>query len=424
MEPQAKKAGNGYGLSLAVLATLFFMWGFCTVLNDVLVPHLKAVFEMDYVQTLLVQFVFFLSYFIFALPSGRVIEWIGYKGSIMAGLAVMACGCILFIPAAYLPSYPLFLSAFFVLAAGITLLQVAANPYVAVLGPEKTASSRLNLVQAFNSLGTVVGPIFGGMLILSRSTTGTVAAGAAVTLQQRMSDARAVELPYFGIAVVLLLLAGLIWATRLPRIATEPETEAQARDTIWRHRLLVMGIAAIFLYVGAEVSIGSFLINYMTSPHIGIVTTAIASGYVSYYWGGAMVGRFVGAYVMDLRADDETTPARILGLNCAVAVVLIVASMALSGTAAQWAMLLVGLCNSIMFPTIFTLAIRGLGPLTGRGSAALIMAIFGGAVLPEVQALLADSVGLTISFVLPIVCYVYLWIFARACRNAIATAQA
>ena len=209
----------------------------------------------------------------------------------------------------------MFLSAFFVLAAGITLLQVAANPYVAVLGPEKTASSRLNLVQAFNSLGTVIGPIFGGMLILSRSTTGTVAVGAAVTLQQRMADAQTVELPYIGIAVVLLLIAGLIWATRLPRIATEPETEAQARDTIWRHRLLVMGIAAIFLYVGAEVSVGSFLINYMTSPHIGIATSAIASGYVSYYWGGCHDRPFRRRYVMDLRKDDETTPARFLGLQ-------------------------------------------------------------------------------------------------------------
>ncbi len=389
------------------------MWGFCTVLNDVLVPHLKAVFEMNYVRTMLIQFVFFFSYFVFALPSGRVIEWIGYKGAIMVGLGVMALGCLLFIPAAYLPSYPVFLSAFFVLAAGITLLQVAANPYVAILGPEKTSSSRLNLVQAFNSLGTVVGPIFGGMLILSRSTSGTVAAGTVVTLQQRLADARAVEQPYLGIAIVLLLIVGLIWVTRLPRISTEPQNEEQARDSIFRHKLLVMGVVAIFLYVGAEVSIGSFLISYMTSPHIGVATSTIASGYLSYYWGAAMVGRFIGAFVMNARSDDVGTPAKILAFNCAAAIVLIVLSIATSGTVAQWSILLVGLCNSIMFPTIFTIAIRGLGPLTGRGSAALVMAIFGGALLPVMEGSLADSIGLTVSLLLPAACYVYIWIFAR-----------
>jgi FHS family L-fucose permease-like MFS transporter len=417
-------SGGGYGRSLSVLATLFFMWGFCTVLNDVLVPHLKAVFEMNYTRTLLIQLVFFTSYLFFALPSGLVLRLIGYKRGIMLGLTIMACGCLLFVPAARLPSYYVFLSAFFVLGAGITLLQVAANPYVAVLGSEETSSSRLNLVQALNSLGTVIGPLFGGFLILSRSTSGNVAAGTALTLQQRFADAQTVVLPYIGIAVVLLLLAGLIWATRLPQIPTQAETEEQAHDSIFRHRLLWLGVAAIFLYVGAEVTIGSLLISYMTSPHIGIATSTIASHFVSYYWGAAMVGRFVGAYLMSINAKDETTPARFLGFNCLAAIALIAISVATSGAIAQYTILLVGLCNSIMFPTIFTLAIRRLGPLTGWGSALLIMAIFGGAVLPELQALLADSVGLTISFMLPIVCYIYLWTFARASRNEIAMEQA
>jgi FHS family L-fucose permease-like MFS transporter len=403
--------GN-FGLALSVLATLFFMWGFCTVLNDILVPHLKAVFQMNYVQTMLIQFVFFLSYFIFALPSAKIIEWIGYKGAIIAGLFVMACGCLFFIPAAgftsFPPSYPMFLSAFFVLAAGITLLQVAANPYVAVLGPEKTSSSRLNLVQAFNSLGTVVGPIFGGLLILSRTTSGTVAAGTVVTLPERIADAQAVQLPYFGIALVLLLIASLIWVTRLPQISTLPENAEQARDTLWGHKILVLGVVAIFVYVGAEVSIGSFLINYITSPHISAMTSTDATRYVSYYWGGAMVGRFAGAALM-----RWISPSIILGLNCFIAGALVVASMVLMGPPAMWAILLVGLCNSIMFPTIFTLAIRGLGPLTGRGSAALIMAIFGGALVPLIQGAVADRAGVTISFLAPLVCYLYILYFAR-----------
>lgn len=405
-----------YGAALSVLATLFFMWGFCTVLNDVLVAHLKAVFAMNYVQTMLIQFVFFTSYFLFAIPAARVIEWLGYKGAIIVGLAIMGCGCLLFIPAAGLlafpPSYPVFLSAFFVLAGGITLLQVAANPYVAALGAEKTASSRLNLVQAFNSVGTVLAPMFGGLLILSRSTTGTVSAGTAVTLPQRLADAQAVQLPYLFVAVVLFVLAGLIWLTRLPVLSTQPRNAQEARDTLWRHRLLVLGVVAIFLYVGAEVTIGSFLISYITSPHISAMTSTEAAKHLSYYWGGAMIGRFAGAAVM-----RRVSPSKILAGNCMAAACLVVVSMLASGTLAMWAILLVGLCNSIMFPTIFTLAIRGLGPLTGRGSAALVMAICGGAVLPLIQGALADTVGLTVSFAMPVLCYVYIWFFAMRSRD-------
>ncbi|MGC9953558.1 MAG: sugar MFS transporter [Rhizomicrobium sp.] len=398
---------NGHALALSVLTTLFFVWGFCTCLNDILVPLLKKVFELNYVQTMLIQFVFFGGYFILSLPSAKLIEWIGYKRSIIVGLGVMGCGCLIFVPAAALLSYPVFLSGLFVLAGGITLLQVAANPYVVVLGPEKTSSARLNLSQAFNSLATFVAPVFGGLFILSRTKAGIAAAGAFETLSDRFADAQALQLPYVGIAVVLFLLTGLIWITRLPDISTQPKTTEEAKDTVWRHNLLIMGVVAIFLYVGAEVTIGSFLINYITSPHISHMTTASAANYLSMYWGGAMVGRFVGAFAMRI-----VPPSKMLADNCIAAGVLIVISMIATGPLAMWAILLVGICNSIMFPTIFALAIRGLGPLTGRGSGALVMAICGGAVLPMIQATLADSIGLTISFIVPIVCYLYIWLFA------------
>ncbi len=404
---------QNYRAALTILATLFFMWGFCTVLNDVLVPQLKAVFEMNYVQTMLIQFTFFGSYFLLSLPSAKLIEWIGYKYSIVVGLVVMSCGCLIFLPAAQIPSYPLFLTALFVLAGGITVLQVAANPYVAVLGPEKTASARLNLVQGFNSLATTIGPWFGGLVILSRTKAGTALAGAVESHADRMADARAVQLPYFGIALVLLALAVLIWLARLPKMSTHPHTEEEAKDTLWRHKNLVMGAVAIFVYVGAEVSIGSFLISYLASPHISHMTTADAAGYLKWYWGGAMVGRFViGAILMRF-----VPPPKMLADNCIFAVALIVFSMVATGPLSMWTILLVGICNSIMFPTIFTLAIRGLGPLTGRGSGILVMAIFGGAVLPMLQGAVADSFGLVISFVIPATCYVFIWFFARNNRD-------
>ena len=407
-QPSAMPA-NRHTFALGILSTLFFMWGFCTVLNDVLVPHLKAVFATNYVQTMLIQFTFFGTYFLLSLPSAKLIEWVGYRRSIGIGLSVMALGCLIFLPAAAIPSFGLFLTALFVLAAGITLLQVAANPYVAVLGPEKTASARLNLAQGFNSLGTLLAPLFGGLLILSRTKAGTTAGNVVETLHDRMMDARSVQIPYLGIAVVLLAVAVLFWIVRLPDFPTRPATEAEAKDTLWRHKALVMGTVAIFAYVGAEVSIGSLLINYMASPHISHMTTAAAANYLSYYWGGAMIGRFlIGAIMLRFAA-----PSTILADNCIAAIVLVALSMAAHGQLAMWAILLVGLCNSIMFPTIFTLSIKGLGPLTGRGSGVLVMAIFGGAIIPLLQAAVADNFGLTISFAIPMVCYAYVWLFAR-----------
>lgn len=403
-------------VALGLVTSLFFMWGFCTVLNDVLVPHLKAVFEMNYVQTMLIQFTFFGSYLVWSLPSAKLVEWVGYRHAIAIGLGVMGLGCVTFLPAAQVPSYPMFLCALFVLATGMTILQVAANPYVAVLGPEKTSSARLNLAQGFNSVGTLLAPLFGSLLILSQTRSGTMARGAVASLADRVHDARAVQMPYLGIAVVLLALSALMWIVRLPNVPMQSTDEVKTKDSLWRYTALVLGVVAIFLYVGAEVSIGSFLIPYIVSPHISQMTTTEASSYLSFYWGGAAVGRFlIGAVLLRF-----VQPAKVLAVNCTVAIVLVIISIVTAGSVSLVSILLVGLCNSIMFPTIFTLAISGLGPLTGRGSGVLVAAIVGGALIPMVQARAADAIGLTVSFVIPILCYGYIWFFAKWNQNRVA----
>jgi FHS family L-fucose permease-like MFS transporter len=393
--------------SLALLASLFFMWGFVSVLNDVLIPHLKAVFVMNYVETMLIQFSWFLAYFLLSIPASKLIERFGYKTAIVIGLAVMAAGCLGFIPAAMTALYPVFLCALFVLAGGVTLLQVAANPYVAVLGPPESSSIRLNLVQAFNSFGAFVAPSLGGYLILSNTTTGNVSAGQEATVAERLADAQSVQIPYFGIALVLLAIAAVIMLAKLPKVPTHPENEEERNDRIGRHSMLILGVIAIFLYVGAEVSIGSFLINYIISPHVSVMTSADAAGYVSFYWGGAMVGRFIGSFLM-----RWIRPPLLLGFSAIAACVLVTISITAGGSIAMWTVLAVGLCNSIMFPVIFSLAIKGLGPLTGRGSGYLIMACSGGGVLPLIQGALADSVGIAFSFAAPALCYVFVLYFA------------
>lgn len=404
---------------LCLLATLFFMWGFVTSMNDVLIPHLKAVFAFGYVQSILVQTAFFLAYLVVSIPAAKLVEARGYKGSIVIGLAIMGAACLLFVPAAGLgplpPTYGVFLAALFLLAGGITILQVAANPYVAVLGSAKTSSSRLNLVQALNSLGTAIAPQIGGMFILARSATGTAKSGAAISLSERLHDAGAVQAPYVVIALVLFAIAVGIGFARLPKVPTHPETDSAHTDSVRRHPLLILGIIGIFVYVGAEVSVGSYMVSYVSSGHVLRITPAAAAGYVSLYWTCAMVGRFAGALII-----RWVNPALVLGFNCLAAVAAIVISMATTGQVALWAIVLVGLCNSIMFPTIFTLAIRGLGALTGRASGYLITAIFGGAVLPVVQGLLADmpGIGLTLSFFVPAVCYLFIFYFAWRCFRA------
>jgi FHS family L-fucose permease-like MFS transporter len=375
---------------MAAISTVFFMWGFVTVLNDILAPHLKAIFHLSYAQTMLIQFTFFSAYFLLSMPAAKIISAIGYHRTIVLGLAVMSVGALLFIPAASYSSYGLFLAGLYVLASGITLLQVSANPYVAALGPAEKSSSRLNLVQALNSLGTTVGPWVGGFLILSGTR----------------SDASTVKLPYLGIAVLLGLLAIAIARFPFPTITQIEDPShhtASTGDNVWRHRHLVLGAAGIFVYVGAEVAIGSFLVSYFMQPDISGFTAQAAARYVSVYWGGAMVGRFLGAAF--LRAIP-TGPA--VGVAAIAASLLVTTSILTTGSVAMWTILAVGLFNSILFPSIFTLGIAGMGKLTGKASGILIAAIVGGAIIPLAQGALADHIGLHVAFVLPVLCYLYI----------------
>jgi MFS transporter, FHS family, L-fucose permease len=398
--------------AMAMVTTLFFMWGLLTSLNDILVPHLKSIFDLNYAEVMLVQFCFFSAYFVFAFPSGKLIEKIGYKYSMVAGLFTMGVGAFLFIPAASVPAFALFLSALIVLAAGMTILQVSANPYVAVLGPQKTASSRLNFAQAFNSLGTIIGPVLGGLLILSNApkTTEEIRAMSDTTrMAFRLHEASSVKVPYLGLALCLFLLGIVIWKFRLPAFAAASgkANASESQTSLWRHRRLVLGAIGIFVYVGAEVSIGSFLVNYLSGPEIGGMSVKTAAGYVSIYWGGAMVGRLVGSGLL-----QKIRTGTVLGCAALVAFILVLTTMSSFGSLAVWSIVAIGLFNSVMFPSIFTLGIEGLGPLTGEGSGLLVAAIVGGALIPEFQGIVADRIGIHHAFFLPAICYLYIAYFA------------
>jgi FHS family L-fucose permease-like MFS transporter len=416
-----------YTPALTVLTSLFFMWGFLTCLNDIIIPHLKAVFDLNYTQAMLIQFSFFTAYFVVSLPSGWFVEKFGYKSGIIVGLVTAAIGCLLFYPAAAERSYEIFLVALFILASGITLLQVAANPYVAILGPAETSSSRLTLTQAFNSLGTTVAPLFGSWVILSNAvkSPAELSAMSPVDVEAyRAAEAAAVQNPYLGLATALLVVAFIIGIFKLPRIeAADAASEGghnhdHLHESAWKYRHLVLGAVAIFVYVGGEVAIGSFLVNYISQPSIGDMSVADAGRYVSFYWGGAMVGRFIGSAVM--RTID---PGKVLTVHAVAVMLLVVTAILTTGHVSMWAILAVGLFNSIMFPTIFTLAIRGLGRHTGQGSGILCMAIVGGAIVPVLQGMLADSIGIQFAFIIPVLCYAYIAYYgARGHRPAFAHA--
>jgi FHS family L-fucose permease-like MFS transporter len=481
----APDTGQSYGAPLATVTTLFFMWGFLTCLNDILVPHLKSIFDLGYAQVMLIQFAFFGAYFIFSLPSAKIVDRIGYQRSMVVGLLTMGVGAFLFVPAASVPSFWLFLGALIVLAAGITCLQVAANPYVTVLGRAQTASSRLNLTQAFNSLGTFLAPFFGSMLILSAApkTIDEIRALAPDALQSyRLHEAATVKTPYVGLGIALVVLAVAIGSFKLPKIEhAQHKAGEKVTDSIWKHPNLIFGAIAIFVYVGAEVSIGSFLVNYFGQPEIGGLTEKLAASFVAFYWGGAMLGRFIGsnflggakakymslvsaasvglillsypierqlppgyqpgvpnltwlawlvvagrplfvlvaiatatiAVAAALRGGSATAKTGLLLGICAVSTSALVAvSMLTSGHLAMWSIILVGFFNSIMFPSIFTLGVAELGPLTGDGSGLMIMAIVGGAIIPEAQGWIADHIGIHHAFFLPVVCYLYILFFA------------
>ncbi len=402
---------SSYAGPLAVVTTLFFMWGFLTCLNDILVPHLKPIFDLNYTRVMLIQFAFFGAYFLFSIPSAWIIDWIGYQRSMVAGLLTMGVGAFLFVPAASAPSYPLFLFALIVLAAGITCLQVAANPYVTVLGKPETASSRLNLTQAFNSLGTFLAPFFGSLFILSAApkTIEEIRALAPDALQAyRLHEAATVKTPYVGLGIALVVLAIAIGSFKLPKIEhAQRKVGEKVNDSIWKHPNLIFGAISIFVYVGAEVSIGSFLVNYFSQPDIGAMTEKAAASFVAFYWGGAMVGRFIGSGLL-----QKMRTGRLLGICSVCAAALVAISMLSTGHFAMYSIILVGFFNSIMFPSIFTLGVAELGPLTGDGSGVMIMAIVGGALIPVAQGAIADRIGIHHAFFLPVICYLYILFFA------------
>ena len=373
--------------ALGSLTILFFMMGFITCLNDILVPYLKEIFDLDYTQAAMVQFCFFGAYGLTSIPASKVIEKLGYQTGMVLGFAVTAIGCLLFYPAVSYHTYELFLFALFVLASGIVLLQVAANPYVSVIGPKETASSRLTMVQAFNSFGTFLAPFFGAYFILSKI--------------ENTSNAEGVKYPYLGIALVLVIIAFLLSRLHLPKI-----DEGESNGAKWRNVLkepgLILGAIGIFTYVGAEVAIGSFLVNYIMD--MSKMNEAQAANLVAYYWGCAMVGRFIGIYTL-----KKFSPGKVLSVHSMLAIAFILISINSRGNVAIWSMVLVGLCNSIMFPTIFTLGIKGLGPgEEHKGSGLLATAILGGAIIPVVTGMMADEFGLRMALILPALCYGYI----------------
>ncbi|WP_331345747.1 L-fucose:H+ symporter permease [Cellvibrio sp. UBA7661] len=411
-QPSAISTGNNT-IPLIIITILFFMWGLLTSMNDVLIPHLKSVYTLSYTQAMLVQFCFFGAYFVISLPAGALIKKLGYQNGAVAGLIIAASGCALFYPAAT-SGYALFLFALFVLASGITILQVAANPYVTVLGPARTASSRLTLTQAFNSLGTTIAPWLGGILILGGAvlTADQLALlPAAEVAAYKAKEAATVQGPYLALAAALLGLALFFAFAKLPKIQHDDEPSisgdmASNKESALSHTHLVLGAIGIFLYVGAEVAIGSLLINFFGEENIAGLKEADAAHLVSYYWGGAMIGRFIGFAVM-----RYVSPGKTLAFNCACAVLLVLTATFTDGKLAMWAIIAVGLFNSIMFPTIFSMALNNLGKFTGQGSGFLCMAIVGGAIVPLIQGTLADTFGLQISFLLPAACYLYIMYF-------------
>lgn len=407
LRPPATSGGTGPGAGVLVPAvvTLFFAWGFATVLIDTLIPKLKGLFALSYAEAMLTQFAFFIAYLLVSVPAGMLLARIGYLRAIVTGLVVMAGGCLMFAPAAQAGLYGGFLAALFIMACGITTLQVAANPLIANLGSTETSHSRLNLAQAFNSFGTFVGPFVGAALILRGGveTPDPASMSADALVAVRAAHAHQVQLPFLGIAALLVVLAATIWVLRnSPAVpsAAPNETRLSSFSLLTKRPRLAWGVLSIFLYVGAEVSIGSLMINYLMEPRTLGATAEAAGRLVAFYWGGAMVGRAIGSGLM-LRV-----PAGRVLMACALgAVALVVASSASSGWLAAGSIIAVGLCNSIMFPTIFSLAIEGLQADTPQGSGLLCMAIVGGAVVPVLTGSLADHAGLALALLAPAACY-------------------
>ncbi len=426
---------KSYKSAFIFLTSLFFLWGFITVLVDSLIPRLKDVFEMSYAKTVLVQFAFFVAFFVFSLPAGYLLSKIGYKKGIVLGLLTMAAGCLLFYPAAEYRLFSVFLVGYFTLAGGITILQVAANPFVALLGSEEGASSRLNLSQAFNSLGTTIAPVVGALFLLSDSVKSSEEIAVLTETQKSdyyMAEAATVQTPFLLIAAFIVLLAVVFLFTKLPKLIEESPKGGYFK--LLKNKLMLMGALGIFVYVGAEVAVGSFLVNYFSDMGLASVVAesetmmsianTIASTFnktftdsdpksllgifVIFYWGGAMIGRFVGAYLTKIMAAGK-----VLSIFALLAIVMILISINTSGLLSMWSILAVGLFNSIMFPTIFTLSLEGLGDLKAQASGLLCMAIVGGAIIPFFFGSLIDSVGFKMAFILTIACYGYILFYGR-----------
>jgi len=428
-------SNKSYKSALIFLTTLFFLWGFITVLVDSLVPRLKDVFEMSYAKTVLVQFAFFTAFFVVSVPAGAILSRIGYRKGIVLGLIIMALGCLLFYPAAEYRNFTIFLVGYFTLAGGITVLQVAANPYVALLGSEEGASSRLNLSQAFNSLGTTIAPVVGALFLLSDSVKTSEEINALSTLEKvdyYAAEAATVQTPFLLIASFIGVLAIVFAFIKLPKVMQESPKGGYL--SLLRNKLMLMGALGIFVYVGAEVAIGSFLVNYFNDMNLAVIVAdnetmmrianSIASTFnksfsnsdpksllgifIIFYWGGAMIGRFVGAYLTKIMSAG-----RVLSIFALLAILMIVVSISSQGLRSMWSILAVGLFNSIMFPTIFTLTLEGLGDLKAQASGLLCMAIVGGAIIPFVFGGLIDSFGFKTAFILTLFCYGYILYYGK-----------
>ena len=393
---------TNYQTAFFFLVSLFFMWAFLTALNDILVPFVKELFDFGYTEAALVQFCFFGAFFIMGYPASLILDKYGYKTGIVIGLALMGVGALLFYPASVMVYYPLFLGALFVLATGVTMLQVAANPYVAVLGSPETAASRLNLAQGVNSVAKVIAPIFGGALILS-----------GIDGLPKEQQAEAVQMPYVGLAIALFVLAGVFAFITLPNlrdldsVKESNKIAVKGKNSIFDFPYLLLGAGAIFMYVGAEVTVASFMVSFLGEESIAGLDKESASKYLSFYWGGLMVGRFVGAAILQ-KIKSQT----LLAIMAVAAILFLITGITMTGWTAGWAIILIGFCNSIMWSNIFTLAIDGLGKFTSKGSGLLVMAIVGGAFVPLLHGYLADRIGLQSSYVVAIFCYVYILFYA------------
>lgn len=420
---------KSYRSSFILLTTLFFLWGFITVLVDSLIPRLRELFTLTYFQAGLVQFAFFGAYFLLSIPASYILSKIGYKKGIILGLLTMATGCLLFYPAASYRVFGIFMLAYFILAGGMTILQVAANPFVAVLGSEDGASSRLNLSQAFNSLGTAIAPMVGALFILSDTikTQEEIAALTGTAKETYLaSEASAVQMPFLGLALFIGLIAIIFLFAKLPKLISKTSTGTYREA--FQNKNLMLGVLGIFFYVGAEVAIGSYLVNYFLDMNLvdvikennfmksiaeGILNSgltendnkAIVGVFVTFYWSGAMIGRFVGSYLTKI-----IKPGKVLGIFATIAITLILISISTTGLISMWSVLAVGLFNSIMFPTIFTLSIDGIGELKPKGSGLLCTAIVGGAIIPPLFGYLTDHIGFKTALFFIIICYSYiLW---------------